>query len=190
MRNTTLSMRSSRTRPTAPYPRNPGEYSMRALPKHWSGGSPSVSHREPELLAYHYEQAGLAGPAVEYWHRAARRDAERSANIEALNHFNRALELLKELPQGAERNALELELLLARGAPLLSVKGYASDEMEHNYRRAKDLLQEHSESSASVSRHSGIMGISSGQRAPRQCARPSRKSPRAGSPRATLGSTD
>jgi predicted ATPase len=102
--------------------------------------------REPELLAYHYEQAGLTGQAVEYWHRAARRDAERSANIEALNHFNRALELLKELPQGAERNALELELLLARGAPLLSVKGYASDDMEQNYRRAKDLLQEHSDS--------------------------------------------
>lgn len=99
---------------------------------------------EPELLAYHYEQAGLAGPAVEYYHRAARRDAERSANIEALNHFDRALELLKELPQDPERNTLELDLLLARGAPLLSVKGYASDEMEHNYQRAKDLLQEHS----------------------------------------------
>jgi class 3 adenylate cyclase/predicted ATPase len=101
---------------------------------------------EPELLAYHYEQAGLAGPAVEYWHRAARRDAERSANIEALNHFNRALELLKDLPQGSERNALELELLITRGAPLLSVKGYASDDMEHNYRRAKDLSQENNDS--------------------------------------------
>jgi predicted ATPase len=100
--------------------------------------------REPELLAYHYEQAGLTGPAIEYWHRAARRDAERSANIEALNHFHRALELLKELPQGPERNDLELELLLARGAPMLSVKGYASDDMEHNYLRAKDLIQEHS----------------------------------------------
>ena len=102
--------------------------------------------REPELLAYHYEQAGLAGPAVEYWHRAARRDAERSANIEALNHFQRALELLTELPEGPERNALELELLLARGVPLLSVKGHASDDMEHNYRRAMELSQEHSDS--------------------------------------------
>jgi predicted ATPase len=82
---------------------------------------------------------------VEYWHRAARRSAERSSNIEALNHFQRALELLKVLPEGPERNALELELLLARGAPLLSVKGYASDEMEHNYQRAKDLLLEHSD---------------------------------------------
>jgi class 3 adenylate cyclase/predicted ATPase len=101
---------------------------------------------EPELLAYHYEQAGLAGPAVDYWHRAARRGVERSANIEALNHFTRALDVLKDLPQGPERDALELELLLARGAPLLSVKGYASEEMEHNYRRAKELSQENSDS--------------------------------------------
>jgi class 3 adenylate cyclase/tetratricopeptide (TPR) repeat protein len=96
---------------------------------------------EPELLAYHYEQAGLAGQAVEYWSRAARRDAERSANVEALHHFNRALDVLKDLPQGPERDATELELLIARGAPLLSVKGYASDDMERNYSRAKDLSQ-------------------------------------------------
>jgi predicted ATPase len=97
---------------------------------------------EPELLAYHYEQAGLPAPAVDYWHLAARKAAERSANIEALNHFNRALHLLKELPKGQKRNTLELELLIARGAPLLSIKGYASDEMEHNYSRAKELSQD------------------------------------------------
>ena len=119
---------------------------MLELPKHWRVGFAERVKMEPELLAYHYEQAGLAGPAVDYWHRAARRDAERSANIEALNHFNRALDLLKDLPQGPERNALELELLIARGVPLLSVKGYASDEMEHNYRRAKELSQENSDS--------------------------------------------
>jgi class 3 adenylate cyclase/predicted ATPase len=117
---------------------------------------PERVNREPELLAYHYEQAGLTGPAVEYWQRAARRGAERSANIEALNHFQRALELLKELPEGPERNALELELLLARGAPLLSVKGYASDDMEHNYRRAKELLQE---DSGSVHQFRAIWGL-------------------------------
>jgi len=117
---------------------------------------PERVNMEPELLAYHYEQAGLTGPAVEYWHRAARRDAERSANIEALNHFNRALELLKDLPEGPERNALELDLLLARGVPLLSVKGYASDDMEYNYRRAKELLQE---SSGSAHEFQAIYGL-------------------------------
>ncbi len=117
---------------------------------------PDQVSTEPELFAYHYEQAGLAGLAVEYYHRAARRDVKRSASIEALNHFNRALELLKELPQDPERNVLELELLLARGVPLLSVKGYASDEMERNYRRAKDLLQKNSNP---VHQFSAIRGL-------------------------------
>ncbi|MBL0012108.1 MAG: hypothetical protein IPP22_16495 [Nitrosomonas sp.] len=136
---------------------------------------------EPELLAYHYEQAGLTGPAVDYWHRAARRDAERSANIEALHHFNRALELLKDLPQGSERNALELELLLARGAPLLSVKGYASDEMEHNYRRAKDLLQEHSSSVQQFLAIRGLWAFHLVRGHLVYAHGPGRKSPRAGS---------
>jgi class 3 adenylate cyclase/predicted ATPase len=117
---------------------------------------PERANREPELLAYHYEQAGLTGQTVEYWHRAARRDAERSANIEALNHFNRALDVLKDLPQGLERNALELELLIGRGVPLVSVKGYASDETEQNYRRAKDLSQENS---GSVHQFRAIWGL-------------------------------
>lgn len=97
---------------------------------------------EPELLAYHYEQAGLIGQAVDYWRLAARRDVERSANIEALNHFDSALNLLKNLPQTPERSDLELQLLIARGAPLLTWRGYASDEIEHNYLRARSLSQE------------------------------------------------
>ncbi|GKS62922.1 adenylate/guanylate cyclase domain-containing protein [Nitrospira sp.] len=96
---------------------------------------------EPDLLAYHYEQAGLIGLAVEYWHLAARRDAERSANIEALNHFNSALALLKDLPESEERDALELELLIERGPPMLTVKGYASQDIEHNYVRAREISQ-------------------------------------------------
>ncbi|MDF0676669.1 MAG: adenylate/guanylate cyclase domain-containing protein [Nitrospira sp.] len=97
---------------------------------------------EPELLAYHYEQAGAINSAVQYWHLAAQRDAARSADAEALSHFNRTLHLLETLPQSQERNALELDLLIARGAPLLTLRGYASDEIEHNYLRARSLSQE------------------------------------------------
>ncbi|MBS0155577.1 MAG: AAA family ATPase [Nitrospira sp.] len=101
---------------------------------------------EPELLGYHYEQAGLVGPAVHYWRLAAQRDAARSANIEGLGHFNRAIHVLNDLPEGSERDQLELDLLIARGASLLLVKGYASDDIEHNYLRAKSLSQASSDS--------------------------------------------
>ena len=96
---------------------------------------------EPELLGRHYEQAGLVGPAVAYWRLAAQRDVARSANSEALSHFDRALHVLNDLPEGSERDQLELALLIARGAPLLLVKGYASDDIEHNYLRAGSLSQ-------------------------------------------------
>ena len=101
---------------------------------------------EPELLGYHYEQAGLNGPAVEYWRLAAHRDVARSANVEALNYFNSALALLKESPAGPERDVLELDLLIARGAPLITVKGYASVEIERNYLRARELSQDDGDS--------------------------------------------
>jgi tetratricopeptide (TPR) repeat protein len=107
---------------------------------------PERARLEPELLAYHYEQAGLIGQAVDYWCLAARRDVTRSANIEALNHFDRALTLLKELPAGSERDASELALLIARGFPLQRVKGYASQEIERNYLRARELSRENSDS--------------------------------------------
>ena len=97
---------------------------------------------EPELLAYHYEQAGLPAPAVDYWHLAARRAAERSANIEALNHFDRALHLLKELPKGQKRNTLELELLIGLGAALTATKGYGAVEVEQTYVRSRELCRE------------------------------------------------
>ncbi|MBX3348283.1 MAG: AAA family ATPase [Nitrospira sp.] len=101
---------------------------------------------EPELLGYHYEQAGLNGPAVEYWRLAAHRDVTRSANVEALNYFKSALALLNELPAGPERDGLELDLLIVRGAPLVTVKGYASAEIERNYLRARELSQGHGDS--------------------------------------------
>ena len=53
LRRTTLSMRLCKKRPTARYPRNLGDYFMRALLKPWRIGFPSVSWNR--LLAYHYE---------------------------------------------------------------------------------------------------------------------------------------
>ncbi len=100
---------------------------------------PQRAQLEPEFLAYHFEQAGLTRQAITYWRLAARRDADRSANIEALNHFNSALTLLQALPADMERDALELDLLIARGAPMVTVKGYASQEIERNYLKAREL---------------------------------------------------
>src|SRR4029434_3082015 len=69
------------------------------------------------------------------------RGVERSANLEAISHLTTGLEVLKTLPETPERARQELVLQLARGAPLLMIKGDTAPEVEHTYRRAQELCQ-------------------------------------------------
>ena len=56
---------------------------------------PEVAERQPEFLAQHYTEAGLAEQAIPYWQRAGQRAIERSANSEAVSHFTKGLEVLE-----------------------------------------------------------------------------------------------
>ena len=60
-----------------------------------------------QSLAYHYEQAGEAGPACRYYSQLARRALSVHANQEAETHLRSALELC---PPGLEQTALQVDL--------------------------------------------------------------------------------
>ena len=45
---------------------------------------PETVETQPELLAYHYTEAGLKEHAIPYWQQAGQRALQRSANTEAL----------------------------------------------------------------------------------------------------------
>jgi TOMM system kinase/cyclase fusion protein len=102
---------------------------------------PEATEGQPELLAYHYTEAGLTEKAVHYWHHAGQKAIERSAHVEAITHLRQGLELLKTLPETAERTQREVDMLIAMGASLLAVKGYAAPEVEQTYARARQLCQ-------------------------------------------------
>ena len=53
---------------------------------------------EPELLAHHFTQAGLTEAAIEWWGKAGQRSLERSALVEAVEQFTRALAQIATLP--------------------------------------------------------------------------------------------
>src|SRR5262249_47637631 len=74
---------------------------------------PETAKTEPELLALHYAGAGLADPAISYWQTAAERALQRSANVEAANHFRQALALTRSLAPSPERVRKELDFYLA-----------------------------------------------------------------------------
>src|SRR5262249_42437002 len=52
---------------------------------------PQVVITQPELLAHHSAEGGLAERAVEYWFAAGERALRRSANIEAIEHLSQGL---------------------------------------------------------------------------------------------------
>ena len=103
---------------------------------------PEIAKARPELLAYHFTEAGLALHAIVYWHRAAERDLGRSAYAEAISHLKHGLELLDALPGRPERVGQELSLRLTLGSALTATMGYAAPEVGETYLRARELCQE------------------------------------------------
>jgi class 3 adenylate cyclase/predicted ATPase len=103
---------------------------------------PEIAETQPELLAHHYTEAGLPAQALPYWQQAGQLAVERSANIEAISHFTKGLELLKSLPATPERTRQELALQLALGPPLRMIKGHTAPEVEGVYTRAYGLSQQ------------------------------------------------
>jgi predicted ATPase/class 3 adenylate cyclase len=103
---------------------------------------PETVETEPELLAYHYTEAGLGDHAIGYWERAGERALQRSAHVEAVSHLSKGLELLARLPDTPERTQQELTLQTALGPALIATKGYAALEVEQTYARARELCQQ------------------------------------------------
>ena len=100
---------------------------------------PDTVETQPELLAHHYTEAGLLEQAIPYWQRAGQRAIQRSANLEAVGHLTKGLELLKKLPDTPERAQQELDFQLALGPVFHAVKGQGAPEVEQTYARAREL---------------------------------------------------
>jgi class 3 adenylate cyclase/predicted ATPase len=108
--------------------------------------SPERVAAEPEVLARHYDQAGMVAQAIAHYQRAGERATQRSANEEAIGHLRRALALVGTLPETRERQQRELGLQMAVGAPLGAVRGWSHPETEQAYTRARELASRIGES--------------------------------------------
>jgi predicted ATPase len=106
-----------------------------------------ICETQPELLAHHYTEAGLVAQAMPYWQRAGQRALERSANVEAIGHLTKGLEVLTTLPDTPERARQELDVQTALGPALRALKGWSSPEAEQAYTRARELCQQVGEAS-------------------------------------------
>ena len=100
---------------------------------------PEIAEAKPELLAHHFTEAGHDTEAIPCWLLAGQRALQRSANMEAVAHLSRGLELVDKLPETPERIQQELPLQMAIGPALMATKGWSAPEVEKAYARAGDL---------------------------------------------------
>jgi len=71
---------------------------------------PEIPESEPEVLAYHYAEAEDFDRAAVFYERAGRRAAGHAAHLEAIGHYARGLEVVRQLADGAERARREVSL--------------------------------------------------------------------------------
>jgi predicted ATPase len=102
---------------------------------------PETVHTQPELVAYHYTEAGLHEHAIAYWQQAGRVAQERSAHAEAIAHLSKGLEGLMTLSESRERDQQELAFCIDLGKSLTTTKGWSGAEAETTYVRAWELCQ-------------------------------------------------
>ena len=83
----------------------------------------------PEILAHHLSHAQRLMPAIQKWSEAGKAAKLRSAEAEAVEHLKRALQVVEKLPASAERDDVELTVLLDLIAPLRAARGFAAADV-------------------------------------------------------------
>lgn len=98
-----------------------------------------VVEADPDVLAHHWTEAGVAEKAVHYRQKAGERALARSATIEAVAHLTMGRDLLQSLPGSDERRRVELDFQIALGAAMSATRGMGAMETAQAYERAREL---------------------------------------------------
>jgi len=102
---------------------------------------PEMVQTQPETLAHHLTEAGLIEKAIEYWLRAGKNAALRSANVEAIAHLRRGIDGTARLPATQDRDRSELTLQVVLGPCLIATQGPAASEAVATFARARELCE-------------------------------------------------
>jgi tetratricopeptide (TPR) repeat protein len=94
----------------------------------------------PELVARHYEAAGLLAEAAARYQLAANLAAERSGHREAIAFLRQGIDLARQLPDVMEGRELEVEMQLALGSSI-ATRSYSDPELAAAYDRARELCE-------------------------------------------------
>ncbi len=102
---------------------------------------PEEVEARPAYVAHHYTEAGLLEKAIRYWTHAGQLALQRSANLEAISHFSKGLELLNVMPPASVDPRQELALWLGLCPAYIATRGFSTPEVERAALRSRELCE-------------------------------------------------
>jgi predicted ATPase/class 3 adenylate cyclase len=116
----------------------------------------SLIDGQPEALAHHLTLGGQHLDAARQWQRAGTIAVQRSANQEAVVHFQNALAALEQLPPEQGDRAQELDILVRLSGALRATRGYAAADIGQLCRRALALARQLGDRAGELQAISGL----------------------------------
>jgi DNA-binding winged helix-turn-helix (wHTH) protein/predicted ATPase len=109
----------------------------RRLEAAWAGHLDAIAAE----LAEHFERGNELAHAIPHHQRAAAQALRRSANKEAIDHLQRALDTIGHIANDVERTRVEIELRVGIGAAYMAMRGFGAPEVLEAYSRAEALCE-------------------------------------------------
>jgi AAA ATPase domain/Adenylate and Guanylate cyclase catalytic domain len=113
----------------------------------------------PELVAWHFAEAGLADRAIDNYLRAADRTTGRFAIAEMVSYLRHALGQLRNLPDSTATMRRELALLVALGRALIDHQGSGSEEVRTTFERARKVSLDLRDPNQLIRVHDGLLNF-------------------------------
>ncbi|MCA6118121.1 AAA family ATPase [Bradyrhizobium sp. WSM 1738] len=100
---------------------------------------PAIAETEPEVVAYHFTEAGLDGIALDWWRKAGQQALKRSAYTEAIAHLGKAVAIADGLPDDPGRTMNRLHLQITYSRALRGNLGHNAPETVAAWTRARQF---------------------------------------------------
>jgi class 3 adenylate cyclase/tetratricopeptide (TPR) repeat protein len=121
---------------------------------------PVIAETEPEVVAYHFTEAGLSEAAIEWWHKAGLQALKRSAYSEAIAHLGKAVAISDRLPDEPGRTMDRLHLQIAYGRAMRGSLGHSAPETVAAWTRALHLAADIDDPVELAPIHAGLFNAS------------------------------
>lgn len=108
---------------------------------------PQTVATAPELIAHHFTEGLAYDLALPLWIKAGQQSIKKNAIKEATNQLESGLQLLGSLPEGEEKDHLELNLKMVLAASLFHSKGLSDPSLEKINLRTFELCKKLGDSS-------------------------------------------